>query len=275
MRLVWSTCIACRLVHDPDPAEIQQLQAFYLQVHSLDERVPAFPPAYPKGVLLGSVEVVDVLPSGALEEWPGLPASLRLEATSPFCFLCEKPRRLVVPQQLKGDHKLWQLPRAVAKVALRGLRDPPGLSPFSWREFGDPRAMLAPAPKAHGRGSDVAGGGHGGERVGDGAGGRAGGGVAGSTAASAATAAGTDEGGDKAGGRGAAADGELVDVVKRERAVRKKLQQVSELEERQRSGRPLDPDQLAKLGRAEEWRRELRALQEAGTRAGGAVGSAQ
>ncbi len=45
--------------------------------------------------IAGSVEVVDVLPAAAVEEWPGLPQSCRLEATSPFCFLCQNPKRCV------------------------------------------------------------------------------------------------------------------------------------------------------------------------------------
>lgn len=57
-------------------------------------------------------------------------------------------RRLLLPQPLPGQHKLWQLPKAVLKVALQGLREPPGVPPFSWRDFGDPRDMLAPGQQA-------------------------------------------------------------------------------------------------------------------------------
>lgn len=39
--------------------------------------------------------MVDVLPQAAVEQWPGLPDSCRMEAASPFCFLCENPKRWV------------------------------------------------------------------------------------------------------------------------------------------------------------------------------------
>ncbi|GLI66591.1 hypothetical protein VaNZ11_010511 [Volvox africanus] len=125
-------------------------------IHSLDGSVPNFPPAYPTGVLLGCVDVVDVLPASTLERWPGLPESCRLEASAPFCFLCQNPKRLVVPQQLKGQQRIWQLPRAILKIALQGLRDPPGLPPFSWRDFGEPSALLSLPPAVS---PPVAGGG--------------------------------------------------------------------------------------------------------------------
>ena len=41
--------------------------------------------------------------------WGGLPESLKMEALSPFCFLCEAPRRLVMPQAMRGHPKLWDL----------------------------------------------------------------------------------------------------------------------------------------------------------------------
>ncbi|GIL88707.1 hypothetical protein Vretimale_17285 [Volvox reticuliferus] len=129
-----------------DPSDVEELHTFYTQIHSLDGQVPNFPPAYPTGVLLGCVEVVDVVPTSVLERWPGLPESCRLEASSPFSFLCQNPKRLVVPQQLKGQQRIWQLPRATLKIALQGLRDPPGLPPFSWRDFGNPSALSSQAP---------------------------------------------------------------------------------------------------------------------------------
>lgn len=46
---------------------------------------------------------------------PGLLGGLKLESESECCFLCERPRRLVVPQQVKGQHKIWPLSAATAK----------------------------------------------------------------------------------------------------------------------------------------------------------------
>ena len=57
-----------------------------------------------------------------------LPPGLRLEAESPSCFLCERPARLVVPQQLRGQHKIWALPGASAKQFAPALKRVPPVS---------------------------------------------------------------------------------------------------------------------------------------------------
>ncbi len=48
-----------------------------------------------------------------VEGWGSLPGGLKAEVGSPYCFLCEQPQRLVVPQQVRGQHKLWPLERQV------------------------------------------------------------------------------------------------------------------------------------------------------------------
>ena len=60
----------------------------------------------------------------ALLAWPGLPAALREEVQSPFCFLCGSPRRLLAPQQMRGHPKLWPLPTKLAAQLSPGLRPP-------------------------------------------------------------------------------------------------------------------------------------------------------
>ncbi|KAG2488322.1 hypothetical protein HYH03_013172 [Edaphochlamys debaryana] len=249
---------------EPDPEEVAQLHAFYTTVHGLEGRTPAFPPAYPTGVLVGCVEVVDVLPSAAVEGWPGLPESLKMEAGSPFCFLCQAPKRLVVPQQLPGQHKLWQLPRSVAKIALsQGLRDPPGVAPLDWQAFGDPRAMLSPAPArlpaAAAKGLSKAGS----RRAeGDGDGGRA------PLAAEAAPAAAAASQNTREQALAEAGGGGEEDVQKRLRAVRKKLRQVEELQAVEEAGGCLSAEQRSKVDRGQEWRRELAQLEVAVAAAG-------
>ncbi|KAG2441712.1 hypothetical protein HXX76_003328 [Chlamydomonas incerta] len=243
-----------------DPAELEELQAFYTQVHALDGTTPQFPPAYPTSALLGCVDVVDVLPQAAVEQWPGLPHSCRMEAASPFCFLCENPKRLVVPQPLKGEHKLWQLPKAVLKVALQGLRDPPGLPPFTWRAFGDPRAMLSPAPSSRPAAPGKAKG------------------VAVKSSAAVEPAGGSIEGRTggsgphQAAARSTAAAAEVPQTAealeKRIRAVRKKLRQVSDLQGAQAGGTAegsqvlLTGEQREKLAKAADWEAELADLEQ-------------
>lgn len=60
-----------------------------------------------------------------LQSADGLPEGLARETESDFCFLCERPRRLVVPQQIKGQHKIWPLPAALAKQFAPALKPVP------------------------------------------------------------------------------------------------------------------------------------------------------
>ena len=60
-----------------------------------------------------------------LQAAEGLPGGLAQETESEFCFLCEHPRRLIVPQQVKGQHKIWPLPAASAKQFAPALKASP------------------------------------------------------------------------------------------------------------------------------------------------------
>ena len=71
-----------------------------------------------------------------MEAWVALPDTIKQEIGSPFCFLCEKPKRLVVPQQMRGYPKLWQLPSKTATTLTTALKAPPDSVPFSWAQFG-------------------------------------------------------------------------------------------------------------------------------------------
>ena len=45
------------------------------------------------------------------------------EALSPVCWLCEAPQRLVVPQKMPGQRRIWRLPsKKLAADLERGLR---------------------------------------------------------------------------------------------------------------------------------------------------------
>jgi hypothetical protein len=76
--------------------------------------------ASPKGLTRGQAEQV--------EAWEGLPASLKMEVGSPYAFLCEQPRRLVVPQPMRGHPSIWDLPKGVVKNMEPALRVPDGVS---------------------------------------------------------------------------------------------------------------------------------------------------
>mmetsp|Transcript_9259 Transcript_9259/g.26276 ORF Transcript_9259/g.26276 Transcript_9259/m.26276 type:complete len:94 (-) Transcript_9259:234-515(-) len=71
--------------------------------------------------LLGCVDVVACLSQAELQQLP-LSDSQRIESESSHVFLCQNPRKLVLPLEMAGQHKLWRFPRKEAKRALSGLR---------------------------------------------------------------------------------------------------------------------------------------------------------
>eukprot|EP00891_Asterochloris_glomerata_P002696 jgi/Astpho2/2696/Aster-x1092 len=132
----------------PSQEDIDELEAFYAQVHAAEGRdvKPHLPPSYPTSVLLGCVDVVDCLPAEEMDSWEGLPEALKQEVLSPFCFLCQNPQRLVIPQQMPGQRKLWTLPRRVAEQFAPALRPPPvAISPpMDWSHLPPPAFSSSP-----------------------------------------------------------------------------------------------------------------------------------
>ena len=85
--------------------------------------------------------MVPTVQASAVEAWGALPDTIKQEVGSPYCFLCENPKRLVVPQQMRGYPKLWQLPSKTASTLTAALRAPPDPLPFSWAPFGKPDSL--------------------------------------------------------------------------------------------------------------------------------------
>ena len=54
-----------------------------------------------------------------------MPKGLPLEVLANYCFLCERPRRLLVPQPIRGQRQIWRLPAATAAQFAPALRTPP------------------------------------------------------------------------------------------------------------------------------------------------------
>ena len=69
-----------------------------------------------------------------IEAWDGLPASIKEEVGSPYGFLCENPKYLVVPQAMRGHPKLWHVQGPIVKGVSAALKPakPVGAQPFSW-----------------------------------------------------------------------------------------------------------------------------------------------
>lgn len=154
----WSTEHTGRLwIHATSKAatqqEIKEMRDFYVTVHQQEGNnvTPNLPSNYPTSVLLGCVDVVSCQPAEIMENWPALPDTIKQEIGSPFCFLCENPKRLVVPQQMRGHPKLWQLPGAMAKALSPALKAPPDRIPFTWSAFGNFNRQGGSAQPASGK----------------------------------------------------------------------------------------------------------------------------
>eukprot|EP00741_Cyanophora_paradoxa_P013723 tig00020710_g13246.t1 len=114
-------------VKEADPEEVRDVEGYYSALARRAGRPPpAFPEAYPSGVLLGCVDVTDCL---SHEQWTarleaGDCASWPEENDSRYVFVCERRRRLPVPFPVRGQHKIWRLdPKSweTAKRAAAGL----------------------------------------------------------------------------------------------------------------------------------------------------------
>lgn len=100
------------------------------------EAVPTLPSSYPTSCLLGCVNVVDCVSAETYASWLTLPDGALEEASihgNGYYFLFEGHRRLVVPQRMPGQHKLWQLERQLATLLWEsdGVR-PSAQAPISW-----------------------------------------------------------------------------------------------------------------------------------------------
>ena len=93
----------------------ESVMALQQQVHTL----PAFPTSYPPSALLGCVKVTECLSN---DEYVARHPKDAEENGSAFIFVCERPRTLIVPIRISGQHKIWALPAATAASARASLR---------------------------------------------------------------------------------------------------------------------------------------------------------
>lgn len=115
----WSTSHRGQLwIHSgakrPKPAEIQDAEAFYSSTYASEGLAVAFPASYPTGVVLGVVDLVDVVAADEFEDsgaTAALPTSVMLESDAPWRWCCERPRRLTSPPASRGAQGVWELPR--------------------------------------------------------------------------------------------------------------------------------------------------------------------
>ncbi|KAK9140609.1 hypothetical protein Scep_010290 [Stephania cephalantha] len=106
----------------PDPETIKAMEDFYREIYSVNGITDLkFPEHYPVSRLLGCVEVVGCIRCDELACWEEVPEGVRLEGQTDFCWLCEKPQKLVIPMEMRGYQGVYNLERKLFDAAVRGL----------------------------------------------------------------------------------------------------------------------------------------------------------
>uniref|UniRef100_A0A0D9W1N4 ASCH domain-containing protein n=1 Tax=Leersia perrieri TaxID=77586 RepID=A0A0D9W1N4_9ORYZ len=130
----------------PDPDTISAMEAFYTEIYAVDGITDiTFPQHYPVSRLLGCVDVVGCLTSQDLASWEHVPQSVRLEALTDFCWLCQNPQKLVVPFEMRGQQGVYNLERRIYEGAVRGLSPVQGPLPVNF-PLPDPTNPLSLKP---------------------------------------------------------------------------------------------------------------------------------
>ncbi|XP_042061661.1 activating signal cointegrator 1-like [Salvia splendens] len=106
----------------PEPETVKAMEEFYREIYKLNGVTDIkFPEHYPVSRLLGCVDVVGCLTCEELVNWEAIPASVRVEGQTAFCWLCEKPQRLIVPFEMRGFQGVYNLEKKIYEAAVRGL----------------------------------------------------------------------------------------------------------------------------------------------------------
>lgn len=130
----------------PEPDTIKTMEDFYRNIYALDKVTDIkFPEHYPVSRLLGCVEIVGCLKKEELEHWKEVPESVRSEALTDFCWLCENPQKLIVPFEMRGYQGVYNLENKIYEAAVRGLTAIKGPLPVKF-PLPDPHDSLSLKP---------------------------------------------------------------------------------------------------------------------------------
>jgi hypothetical protein len=122
---------------EPDSKDCENVKQYYAELYEkFGLPTPAVPTSFPTSCLLGVVDCEKVVDTAEAHdvicakskadarfragkgEWVPLPE----DNGSNYVFILSKPRRLVVPVEMGGQHKLWSLPDGMAQRLLPALR---------------------------------------------------------------------------------------------------------------------------------------------------------
>ncbi|KAL5798609.1 hypothetical protein ACOSQ2_003429 [Xanthoceras sorbifolium] len=117
----------------PEEATIKAMEDFYREIYAVNGVTDLnFPEHYPVSRLLGCVDVVGCLRCEELASWEVLPEGVRLEGQTDFCWLCENPQRLLVPFEMRGYQRVYNLEKKLYESAVRGLTPVKGPLPVKF-----------------------------------------------------------------------------------------------------------------------------------------------
>ncbi|GAB2228858.1 hypothetical protein Drorol1_Dr00022989 [Drosera rotundifolia] len=106
----------------PDFATIKAMEEFYREIYALNGVTDLkFPNEYPVSKLVGCVDVVGCVRGDELAHWQAVPEGLRLEALTDMCWLCEDPKKLSSPLEMRGFKGIYDLERKICEDAFRSL----------------------------------------------------------------------------------------------------------------------------------------------------------
>ncbi|GMJ11238.1 hypothetical protein HRI_004793000 [Hibiscus trionum] len=128
----------------PDESTIKAMEDFYREIYAVNGITDIkFPEHYPVSRLLGCVEVVGCLTCEELVQWEALPEGVRLEGQTDFCWLCEQQKKLLVPFEMRGFQRVYNLEKKIYEAAVRGLVpvDSPGPVKFPLPNPRDPFSL--------------------------------------------------------------------------------------------------------------------------------------
>ncbi|KAK1260182.1 hypothetical protein QJS04_geneDACA002093 [Acorus gramineus] len=130
----------------PEPETIRAMEEFYREIYAVHGITDIkFPEHYPVSRLLGCVEVVGCLRREELVCWKDVPEAVRLEGLTDFCWLCEHPQKLLVPFEMRGYQRVYNLEKRIFEAAVRGLSPIEGPQPVKF-PLPDPRDPFSLKP---------------------------------------------------------------------------------------------------------------------------------
>ncbi|VUZ39588.1 unnamed protein product [Hymenolepis diminuta] len=99
---------------NPDEEEVRAIEADYLRRRGAKQ--VDFPTSYPTGVLVGCVNVDEVLPQKEYRlKFPDG------ESESPYVFVCSDPRELLIKLPMSGQHKIYRMDPHIHAAAKENL----------------------------------------------------------------------------------------------------------------------------------------------------------